>query len=405
MRQYLNIIIILCLLSSSTRFVLDSYLPSLPAIGSYFGITDTYTQLTLTLYLFGFSVSQLVYGPLSDHFGRRKVIVIGLSIFFLGNLACALAASPTPLLISRFIAGVGAGSCGVLNRAIASDCFKGAMLSKAWSYTTTTLVLTLCLAPVLGGYVQELSGWRANFLLSTLLVGTTLAVILKYLPETHLTIEKGKENSHPPLKFATVFRNYKTILRMPSYTVNVLSYMLAFSGLIAFFQVNPLLIINTLGLTPAEYGWCSLFIALNYLAGGLIVTKFAGRVEIRTLLYIGASLLIVGGISMLLAYKFLPLTIVTVLLPAAIYVIGARIIIPNAIADAMEHTRHLNGSSSAMIGFIQMMGSALISLLISLFDNTSLQPLAIFLTTIGALTLLFILAPVWLPIKRTATAI
>src|SRR5579885_1688703 len=386
MLKYLKIIIILCLISSLARFVLDSYLPSLPGISQDFGIADASTQLTLTLYLLGFSFSQLVYGPLSDHYGRKVIILIGLSIFFVGNLACALATSPDLLLIARFVAGIGAGSCGVLNRAIASDCFKGAEFSKVWSYTTTSLVITLCIAPVLGGYVQEFWGWRANFMLSTLLVGCVLGMIVKFLPETspkkiHAHVDKTT------LSINEILKNYKIIFTTPSFLTSALCYTLAFSGLIAYFQVSPLLFINGLGLSPSQYGWCSLVIAGNYFIGGLIVNKFACRFGTQWLLVLGALLLIIGGSLMWFIYTLNDKSISTILLPAAIYVIGARIVIPNAIAGSMEKLRHLNGSSSALIGFIQMLGSSLISLAISSFDNTSTLPLAIFLTSIGCVTL------------------
>jgi Bcr/CflA subfamily drug resistance transporter len=384
----LKIIIILCLISSLARFVLDSYLPSMPGIAHDLSITDASTQLTLTLYLLGFSLSQLIYGPLSDHYGRRRIILIGLSVFFVGNLACALAAKPALLILARFVAGVGAGSCGVLNRAIASDCFKGAEFSKVWSYTTTTLVLTLCIAPVMGGYIQELWGWRANFMLSTVFVGCVLGLILKFLPETHLKNIPMKTGISQ-LSVSAVMQNYKTILATPPFLASALCYTLAFSGLIAYFQVSPLLFIDDLGLSPSQYGWTSLVIASNYLIGGLIVSKLAARWGTQCLLIVGALLLIVGGSLLWLVARMDTLSLTSILLPTAIYVIGARIVIPNAIASSMENLRHLNGSSSALIGFIQMLGSSLISFCLTSFDNASALPLAIFLTILGCLTLGF----------------
>src|SRR6185312_15459727 len=119
------LIIILCLISSVSRFVMDSHLPSLPAISETLGISGNDVQHTLTFYLLGFSVSQLIYGPLSDTYGRKKILIGGLIVFLLGNTACALTSSPLVLQGGRLIAGAGAGACGVLNRAIASDRFSG----------------------------------------------------------------------------------------------------------------------------------------------------------------------------------------------------------------------------------------------------------------------------------------
>lgn len=381
LKNNFKIIVILCLISSLGRFVLDSYLPSLPAISDQFSISDATTQLTLTVYLLGFSLSQLIYGPLSDRIGRRIVILCGLFIFLGGSFICSIATSPGVLLISRFITGSGAGACGVLNRAIASDCFEGADFSKAWSYTTTTLVLTLIFAPILGGYVQETFGWRANFKIATLFVAAVILIILKFLPETNHVV------SRPKFRMNKILRSYYDIMISPTFILCTLCYTLAFSGLIIYFQVSPLLYINVFGLTPMQYGLSSVMIAGSYLLGGLIVNRMVDRLGIQKLLFLGTCILIVGGASMLLAVYLDRVNLAAVLFPSAIYVIGSRIVIPNAIAGSMNEFSHLKGSCSALIGCIQMLGSALISLAITKFSYTSAFPLALFFTLLGMISL------------------
>lgn len=381
-KNHYKIILILCCITSLARFVLDSYLPSLPAIGHYFSMPARDVQLTLTFYLLGFSISQLFYGPLSDRFGRRKIIVFGISIFLLGNLICSLSVSPVMLLIFRLVAGAGAGACGVINRAIASDCFKGADFSRAWSYTTTTLVLTLIVAPVLGGYVQYGFGWRANFFLAAGVTAVVLWIILKYLPETNTRTNTFK------LDFRKIFNDYLFILRSRKFVFCTLCYTLAFAGLIAYFQVSPLIYINIFGLTPVEYGWTSLVIALSYLAGGVVVSRLAHHMGIHKLLILGTLVLITGGtLMMLTAYLFADMKLWSILLPAAVYVVGARIVIPNAIAGSMEEFRHLGGSTSALIGCIQMLGSSIVSILIAHCSYHTVLPLSSALTGLGLVTM------------------
>lgn len=377
LQKHFKIIVILCLISSLGRFVLDSYLPSLPAISRYFLMPDAATQLTLTIYLLGFSLSQLIYGPLSDAYGRRTVMLYGIVIFLLGSLSCALATSPAILLWSRLIAGVGAGCCGVLNRAIASDCFKGAEFSKAWSYTTTTLVLTLIIAPVLGGYVQDAVGWRGNFILATLFVASLLFILLKFLPETR------PAGAVTAFNLRSIMPIYYRILLSRKFMLCTLCYTLAFSGLIIYFQVSPLLYINVFGLSSTQYGFSSLVIAGCYLTGGLLVNKLSPLMSMHRLLFVGTLLLIGGGVAMVIATVFTHINLLAVLLPAAIYVLGARIIIPNAIAGSMGEFRHLSGSSSALIGCIQMLGSSCISLLITNFNYKTPLPLGVFFTALG----------------------
>jgi Bcr/CflA subfamily drug resistance transporter len=381
LKNHFRIILIICLISSLGRFVLDSYLPSLPAIGRQFNIPDSWTQLTLTIYLMGFGVSQLIYGPLSDYYGRRVVILVGLLIFLLGTLVCGLATSPAALFMSRLVAGIGAGACGVLNRAIASDCFKGAEFSKAWSYTTTTLVLTLMVAPILGGCIQDAFGWRANFFLATFYVVMVLIVIFRFLPETHLHIAKNS------LKIWSVFKTYYQILNSHTFIMSALCYTLVFSGLIIYFQVSPLLLMSKFSLSPTQYGYSSLLIAGSYLVGGLIVNRWSHCVSVRHFLFIGTSLLILAGATMLLAYFLHRINLSSILIPSAIFVVGTRIVIPNAMACSMEEFRHLGGSSSALIGCIQMLGSSLVSAIMANFSYESPVPLAFFFTMLGMLSL------------------
>jgi Bcr/CflA subfamily drug resistance transporter len=389
MAKHYKLIIILCLISSLARFVLDSFLPSMPSIAGYFSIPGNSSQYTITFYLLGFTLSQLIYGPLSDHYGRRITVIIGLLIFLVGNLLCAAATTFDTLLIARLIAGIGGGACGVLNRAIASDCFKGKEFSKVWSYTTTTLVITLCVAPILGGHIEVLWGWRANFMVVTAYAAIVFAIILKYLPETH-----ARENTWDitgGLNIQTMIKNYYIILKTPSFITGALCYTLAFSGLIVYFQVSPLLLIKTFGLSPVQYGWFALVIALNYLAGGLIVNQCVNYFGTRYLMIAGAILLILSGVLLVFANLVHAINLTDILIFVSIYVLGARIVIPNAIANCMEEVRHLNGSSSALIGFIQMLGSTFASFLMANFNEQSSWPLALFFSVLGVLTLSFAL--------------
>lgn len=383
LRTHFKLIAIICLISSLARFALDSYLPSLPAIQSQFSLTNAATQWTLTDYLLGFSLSQLIYGPLSDRYGRRRIMLSGMSIFFFGSLICSLASSPMILFFSRFIAGVGAGACGVLNRAIASDSFKGAEFSRAWSYTTTTLVLTLVFAPVLGGFVQDYFGWRGNFILATGFVAMVSLLAWQFLPETlHVHLPASS------FTFRRVMADYQRILFSRSFLLGTLCYTFAFSGLILYFQLSPLLYMNVMGLTSIQYGWSSLVIAFSYLIGGFIVNYFSRYLSLSSLIVLGACLLMSGGVLMVIGNCLKHVEVICILLPASIYVIGARIIIPNAIASSMKEFRHANGSSSALIGCIQMLGSSLISLLMTACDNQSAIPLGVFFCLLGVVTFL-----------------
>lgn len=374
------IIVLLCLITTMGRFVMDNYLPSLPAISQAFNAPVNHVQLTVTLYVFGFGLSQLIYGPLSDRYGRKKILIGGLILFLIANTFCAFSKSLIILLSARLLSGIGMGVCGVLNRAIASDCFSGAAFSRAWSYTTTTVVVVLIIAPIIGSGIQELFGWQTNFTIATLFVSLALLVLLWKLPETN------QDSKLSSISIKSVFNNYKKLLVSRSFVFSTLCYTFAFSGLIAYFQLSPFLLMNELHLTPLQYGYSSLAIAVGYLAGGIIVRKLAPLLGIQLLLVTGILLVTISGICMISLNYEEKLTLVSFLFPTTMYVIGARIIIPNAMAGAFIGFRHIGGSVSGLIGGIQMLGTGLISLLMINFSCKSSLPLAVLFTGIGLLS-------------------
>lgn len=375
------IIVILCLITSMTRFVIDSYLPSLPAMSLTFNGDAAGVQLTITAYILGFGLSQFVYGPLSDRFGRKKILISGLILFLIANTVCIFTHSLPLLWALRGLSGLGMGVCGVLNRAIASDCFSGVEFSKAWSYTTTTVVLVLALAPMIGSIVQSLWDWQANFIVSTAVVSIILLIIAWKLPETHHHADRLSA-----IRIKQMAQNYKTILRAPSFLMSTLSYMLTFSGLIVYFQLSPFIFIEKLKLTPLEYGYTTLVIAGSYLIGGLIVSRLARIAGVKLLWIVGITLNLLSGLGMLWWDEMINenLNVIGILAPTVLYVVGARIIIPNAMANAFKEFRHLGGSTSGLIGGIQMVGTAVVSFIMAHFAATSADSLGALFTGLGA---------------------
>ena len=163
----------------------DLYLPSLPAIGESFGSTTAEVQLTLSVFLVGFAVSQIVYGPLSDRFGRRPVLIGGVAIYLLATLACLAAGSIGLLIGARFVQAVGACAGVVLGRAIVRDIYGREGAAKMLSYMGVAMALAPALGPILGGILQVLFGWRANFLVLAIFGGVCLLGVLLVLPETN----------------------------------------------------------------------------------------------------------------------------------------------------------------------------------------------------------------------------
>lgn len=362
-----KIVLLLCLIVTVGRFALDSYLPSLPAIATYFNANISYTQYTLTLYLIGFGASQLFYGPLSERYGRRKVILFGFGIFIIGNILCSIANSINTLILSRFLAGIGGGVGPALKRAIATDNFKGKELAKVWSNLSIALVITLIIAPVIGGYAQEFLGWRANFILIILYVSSIFLFLLRYLPETNKNINSS------PLVFNLIINNYYTLLTYKPFIGCVTCSTLAFAGLMSYFQLSPFLIIDRLGFSSSSYGLLSFGIAGAYLIAGVLLNPLIDKLGAQNMLIVGMFIILFGGILMSV--------------PAMIFVIGARIVIPNAAAEALTPSGNLSGYASAIMGGVQIIGSSIVSFLISGLSNKNQLSLSLVFISLGLLSI------------------
>ncbi len=190
-----------------------------------------------------------------------------------------------------------------------------------------------------------------------------MCVILKYLPETHQHELRIAWNAVDTL------RNYRDIIQTRSFIVPTLCYTFAFSGLIAYFQISPLLLINGFGLTPMQYGYISIVIAASYLMGGLVVTRLVQIIGPKPMIKAGLLTSVAGGVCLIL-FSLLKLDALTIILfSVSIYVVGARIVIANAISEAFSDTRERSGTASALIGTVQMLGAAMTSSILAQFSH------------------------------------
>jgi MFS transporter, DHA1 family, 2-module integral membrane pump EmrD len=347
-----------------------------------FHASPTQIQWTLTIYLIGFAVSQLIAGPLSEHYGRKKIIIGGFIIFILGNIICALASTVTLLIIFRFLTGCGGGVCAALKRAIIADNFEGSAIAKVWSTMANALVVTLIVAPLVGGYIQHFIGWRANFLIPAIYALLVLVVLIKVLPETNKTANDNK------LTLNLIVSQYMLLLKNNVFIGYVLISSLAFASLIAYFQLSPFLYIDVLHLSSVTYGWLAVFIAMSYLIGGAIIKLFIDKAGAQRILILGLFMVLGGGLLMLMLGLLGFINVFVILLPAAMSIVGARLVIPNAAVGYLKVIPKTAGYASALMGTLQMLGAALISFIISKFHVQSQSLLAFMLIIIGLVSFL-----------------
>ena len=375
------LIFLILLVVIITPFASDSYTPSLPAMTTALGSTADQMQLTMTYYLFGASISQLIYGPLSDRFGRKPVILLGLFIAIIGSVLCASASTLQFILISRLIQGGGAGVTNALFRAVMRDSFSGAKMSQVASFAGMFYMFVYASAPIIGGYIQEYLGWRENFIFTAILGAAILTVLFVYLHETH-----AKPDS-TATKFKNIIRNYFSILSSMHFVGYTALSSLAFSGVVAYYTAAPFIMQNVIGLSAVQFGWVSIGITAGIAIGQYINAKLVTKVGVLRMLLIGLLLMTFSGTTMLMFGMLHVINTTVVIVPILVYGIAAGMVYTNAMANAMHEFAHIAGSAGAMYGSLQILGSSITSYIVSILPETSQLPLALVLTGLGVIAL------------------
>jgi DHA1 family bicyclomycin/chloramphenicol resistance-like MFS transporter len=262
-----------------------------PTIAAVFGAEAAIAQLTVTLFLMAFAASQLVYGPLSDRFGRRWVLIGGLGLYALAGLACALAPAIGVLIGARVLQALGGGAGPVVARAVIRDLYDRERAARVFSYIGMFQCSTM-LAPILGGYLHEAFGWRAIFLVLAGAGALFVALMIVGVPETNV------RQDPTALRPGQMGRNVAELLTDRSYVAYVLVNALMFGGQFAFISGSSFVLIGVLGVSPSGFGLCFGSVALGIMTGTFLSGRFGARLGLDRMILSGTVLGAAAGLLM-----------------------------------------------------------------------------------------------------------
>lgn len=382
---------LLTVLTALGQMSTSLYTPSMPSMATALGTTAEQVNLTFGVFLVGFAVSQLVYGPLSDRYGRRPVLLVGLVVFLLASYACTTAESIETLIFFRFIQAVGACSGQTLARAVVRDVHGATGAARIYAYIGAALAVSPAVMPIIGGYLQLWFGWRSVFLALTAIAALALLGSLMLLQETNRNPDP--KATRPRQLLAT----YATLLRSPQYLGFTGAVTFIFAGLMAFSAISPFIFIQLLGLEPHIFGMLNVVSVCGFLTGTLLAGRYAARVGIARLLRLGTLCTIAGGAAMTGFALAGVLGVWVIILPFAAFTFGMGFVLPNGMAGAMAPFPRIAGSASALLGFIQMGTSALVATLLGRLAMHSQLPLAVAILVLALLAALC----AWLATRQT----
>lgn len=349
----------------------DVYLPAMPAIKAALGTTEHLIQLSLSLFMFGFAASHLIYGPLSDGAGRKKPLIIGTVICLIGTVICQETNNIILFIFGRFLQGAGAGASSTLYRSILRDVYSGNHLAKIGSIMGISRILILATSPLIGSYILHYFGWRACFTFILIYAGACLLGAIFTLKETnqytHLHENTLKE----------ILGHTKTLLSHPVFMGYSLCIMITFGGILAWLTVLPFILQTTIGLTPIQFGWVSAIAGLFFAVGGFANAMLVEKQGLNKMLKIGLIVMFIGGLVMLGFGLSHTMNTLVVIIPVIIYILGSSMIFANAYAGAFHPFPKIAGTAGAIFGFLQILGGAISSGIMSFTHTYNQTPLSI----------------------------
>ncbi len=386
-------------LIASGHISTNIYSPSMSSMVGYFATDAGRVQMTLTSFLFSFAIGQLLYGSLSDRYGRRVVLLFGLVIFTAATILSIFAQTIEFLIAARVVQGFGACSGAVIGRAIIRDLFGREQTAKVMAYVAMAMGLAPAFAPILGGYLEQAFDWRASFVAIAVFAAVMLVLCWRYLEETNKWTAQNSVGGLLP----NMVRGYVMLLRSREYLGYVVIGSFVFGGIFAFMAGAPFVVIDVLGRTPVEFGILSVAGVAGYMAGSFLTSRMTDRLGIHRLMVLGTAIMFAGAVLFLGFPLAGVLNEWSIFVPLTIMTFGMAQLIPATLAGAVSVYPQIAGAGAALYGFLQMTAAATGIMIAALFADGTEMPM-VWVVSVGTFAAaLSLLVAMW-DRRRSAAA-
>lgn len=378
------IFITLVLITFISPLAVHMFVPAMPLIKHDFNISDQLAFATLSLTTITMAFTTILFGGLSDQWGRKKLLIAGLSLYTIGAVTCWLAANIESLLVGRILQGGGAGCSIVLARAIARDIYGMDRIASVIANLTAAYVLGPLLSPMIGGFIIAWQGWRTLFVTVSLIGLAILLLVSRFLPETNLPAQ-------PIARFFVILKNmgksYGQLLKTPQFSAYA---FIPGGGSGVFFAhviSSPFLAIETLKISPASFGTYFIMMPLGYMTGNLLSGRVGNRASIGFMTIGGSTLCLLIVFGEWLWYYFGGLSIMGLMVPGALLGIAQGMCLPYAQAGAMKINPSLAGSAAAAVVFTQLLFAGIAEQTVGFLADGTIHPTLIVMFGFSILSL------------------
>jgi len=362
-------IFILGLLSAIGPFSIDMYLPGFPAIARDLHTTVGHVSLSLSSFFIGISAGQFLYGPLLDRYGRKRPLYLGLGIYVLASIGCAMSVSADALIALRFLQALGSCAGMVASRAMVRDLFAVKDNAKVFSLLMLVVGVSPIVAPTLGGYIAAAFGWKYIFILLSLMVSAILAAVYFTLPETR------KPDTSLSLKPVPIVNSFLSVLKEPQFYTYAFTGAVASAGLYAYIAGSPYVFMELFHVNEKQYGWIFALIAMGLIGASQLNSVLLKAYESRQIIKAALICQSITGILLFIGTASGWLDLFSTIFFIFIFLCCQGFTFPNSSALSLAPFSKNAGSASALLGGIQMSIGALTSAIVSILHNHTALPM------------------------------
>jgi DHA1 family bicyclomycin/chloramphenicol resistance-like MFS transporter len=361
--------VLLGVLFALTALGTDAWLPALPVAAQALDAPVARMQLTVTTYFLGLAAGQLVWGPLSDRYGRKPVLLAGLALALIASAVCAAAGTAAALVLARLAQGFGMSAGPVMARTIVRDLHGHEQAARLLARMTIVFSVIPIAAPLAGGLMLALGGWRAVF---WLLGGVAALLLLAVALRLAETVPAERASAHP----AQIARSFAAIAAEPKFLAPFGAMLCAQVGIFAFVSNSAFALVNGLGVAPGAFALLFALVMVGQIAGAWLSSRLVLRAGMARLLRAGTFLAFASGLAAALLAWAGATHPASVVLPFMLFLFGSALIIPNATALALQPFARTAGAAASLMGATQFAVGALVSSALgALFDGTP-RPMA-----------------------------